>query len=124
MSTVAGLQVPVIPLVDVFVNDGTASPAHIVRLFPKVNVGGILGLTVTVKVTGEEHCHASGVKVYVPEFWLSTTAGLHEPAIALVEVPGKVGTASPAQMVRLLPKLNTGTTIGLTVTVYVAGRAH
>ena len=39
----------------------------------------------------------------------------------LSDVDGNVGTASPAQMVRLLPILNTGTAFGVTVTENVTG---
>ncbi len=55
MSTDEGLQVPVMPLVDVVGNDGTVSPAQIVRLVPKLNVGVVLGVTVTVMVVGILH---------------------------------------------------------------------
>jgi hypothetical protein len=63
LSTTAGLQVPVIPFVDVLGNVGTVPPAQIVRLVPKLKVGGIFGFTVTVNVTGIEHCQPSGVNV-------------------------------------------------------------
>jgi len=51
------------PFVDVLGNAGTVPPAQIVRLVPKLNVGGIFGLTVTVNVVPVAHCPASGVKV-------------------------------------------------------------
>ena len=41
LSTVAGLQLPVIPLVDVDGNAGTLPPAQIVNAVPKVNVGTV-----------------------------------------------------------------------------------
>jgi hypothetical protein len=47
-STIAGLQVPVIPLVEVVGNAGVAPLAQIVSAVPKLNVGVIFGLTVTV----------------------------------------------------------------------------
>ena len=47
---------------------GTDPPAQIIRDVPKLNVGTIFGVTVTVNVTGVAHCGAVGVKVYVPEF--------------------------------------------------------
>ena len=68
MFTTAGLQVPVIPLVDVFGNAGTDPPAQIVNDVPKLNAGVIFGLTVTVNITCSAHTPAVGVNVYVPEF--------------------------------------------------------
>ena len=41
LSTVAGLQLPVIPLVDVDGNKGTLPPAQIVNAVPKLNVGTV-----------------------------------------------------------------------------------
>jgi len=97
LSTVDGLQVPVIPLVDVPGNDGTDEPAQYDWAFPKENVGVITGLMVTVNVVDRAHCPAEGVNVYTPEFILSTVDGLQVPVIPLVEVPGKAGTVAPAQ---------------------------
>ena len=68
MSTVAGLHVPVILLIEVAGNAGTDPPAQIARAVPKLNVGVTIGFTVTVNVAGSAHCPASGVNVYVPEF--------------------------------------------------------
>ena len=65
-----------------------------------------------------------GVNVYVPEFWLSTTAGFHVPVILLFDVLGNVGTVPPAQSDNDVPKLNIGVMFGFTVTVNVAGLAH
>lgn len=48
---------------------------------------------------------------------LLTTAGLQAPVIPLVDVAGKMGTASPEQIVNVGPKLNVGMVLGLTVTV-------
>jgi hypothetical protein len=44
--------------------------------------------------------------------------------ILFVDVVGNDGTVPPAQIVKLVPKLNVGVTLGLTVTVNVVGRAH
>ena len=124
MSTTDGFHVPVIPFEDVFGKVGTAPPAQIVRDVPKLNVGVILGFTVTVNVAVVAHGPAFGVKIYVPEVWLSTTDGFHVPVIPFEDVFGKVGTVPPAQIVSELPKLNVGTIFGVTVTVNVAVVAH
>jgi hypothetical protein len=111
-------------LSDVLGNAGKTPPAQIVRPEPKLNVGGMFGLTVTVNDVVVAHSPAVGVNVYVPEFWLSTAEGLHVPVIPFVDVVVSAGTVSPAQIVRLVPKLNVGVMFGLTVTVDVAGFAH
>jgi len=68
LSTTEGLQVPDIVFADVVGKVGTAPPAQIVELVPKLNVGVIFGLTVTVNVVGFVHWPEVGVNVYVPEF--------------------------------------------------------
>jgi hypothetical protein len=55
-------------LSDVVGKTGTAPPAHIVSEVPKLNVGVMFGLTVTVNVVGITHPPEVGVNVYVPEF--------------------------------------------------------
>lgn len=50
---------------------------------------------------------------------LLTTAGVHTPAIPLLDVAGNVGTVAPIQIDADVPKLNVGVTIGFTVTVKV-----
>ena len=42
----------------------------------------------------------------------------------LSDVVGSDGTVPPAHMVSVVPKLNVGVTLGVTVTVSVAGTAH
>ena len=64
----AGLQVPVIPFAEVVGKIGTVAPAHADEVIPKLNVGVIFGLTVTVKVVPVAHCPLLGVNVYTPEF--------------------------------------------------------
>jgi hypothetical protein len=90
---------------------------------PKLNVGVIFGLTVTVNEKGKAQRPAVGVKVYVPELVLLTTEGLHVPVTPLSDVVGRVGTEPPEQMF-ISPKLNVGITFGLTVTLNVVGTAH
>ena len=63
MFTTAGLQVPVIPLVDVLGNVGTDPPAQMVNAVPKLNAGVIFGFTVTINVTCTAHIPAVGVNV-------------------------------------------------------------
>jgi hypothetical protein len=63
LLTVAGFHVPVIPFVDVVGNAGTVPPAQIVSVVPKLNVGTIFGLTVTVNVVVVAHNPAVGVNV-------------------------------------------------------------
>ena len=124
MLATAGFHVPVIPFVDVAGKVGTDPPAQMVRVEPKLNVGVMLGLTVTVNVAVVAHCPAVGVNVYVPEFWLSTADGLHVPVIPLPDVVAREGTLPPAQIVKLVPKVNVGVMLGLTVTDNVADVAH
>ena len=124
MLTTVGFHVPFIPFEDVFGKVGTVPPAQIVSDVPKLNVGVIFGFTVTVNVAVVAHCPAVGVKVYVPEFWLSTIEGFHVPFIPLEDVVGNVGTIPPAQIVSEVPKLNVGVIFGLTVTVKLVGFVH
>ena len=63
MSTVDGLHVPVILSVDVVGSVGTVPPAHTVSVVPKLNVGVMFGLTVTVNVVGSAQSPAVGVNV-------------------------------------------------------------
>jgi hypothetical protein len=60
---VAGLHVPLIPLVEVPGNAGTPVPAQMVSVEPKLNVGVMFGVTVTVKFAEVAHCPGSGVNV-------------------------------------------------------------
>lgn len=62
MLTTAGLQLPVMPFVDVFGNMGTASPSQMVAPAPNGKVGVIFGFTVTVKVVPVTHPVDEGVK--------------------------------------------------------------
>ena len=63
LLTVDGLHVPVILLSDVVGNAGAFPPSQIVNAVPKPKVGITIGLTVTVKVVGNAHNPAVGVKV-------------------------------------------------------------
>jgi hypothetical protein len=112
------------PLVEVVGNKGTVPPAQILSVEPKLNAGVMFGATVTVNVNGVAHKPAVGVNTYTPLVVLLTTDGFQVPVIPLVDIVGKVGTVPPEQMFKVVPKLNVGTTFGLTVTVKVVVVAH
>jgi hypothetical protein len=61
LLTVAGLHVPVIPLLEVTGNTGAGAPLHIGAI--AVKVGTTFGLTVTVNVAVLAQRPAVGVKV-------------------------------------------------------------
>ena len=63
LLTTDGLHVPVIPLLDEVGNVGTVPPEQIVNVVPKLKVGVIFGLTVTVTVVVVAHNPAVGVNV-------------------------------------------------------------
>ena len=115
---------PFTPLLEVVGSVGTLAPAQILSDGPKLNVGVITGLTVTLKFVVVAHCPGVGVNVYVPEFWLSTVDDDQVPLMPLPDVVGKLGTLPPAQIVREVPKLNVGVMFGFTITLKVVGLAH
>ena len=112
------------PLLDVPGSEGIVPFSQTVNDVPKLNVGVMLGATVTVSVVGKAHNPAVGVKVYVPEFWLSTDEGFQVPVMPFADVAGNTGVAASAQIVIDVPKLKVGVIFGLTVTVNVVGTAH
>ena len=120
LLTVEGLHVPVTPLLDVVGNAGAVAPLQI--LAGMLNVGVVLGVTVTFTVAGKAHWPAVGVKVYTPLAVLLTVAGLHVPVTPLLDVVGSVGAVAPLQIVVIM--LNDGTVFGVTVTLTVTGKAH
>ena len=61
LLTNAGLQVPVIPLVEVIGNVGAVEPEQKAGI--ALNVGVTFGVTVTSRVIVVAHCPAPGVKV-------------------------------------------------------------
>ena len=84
MLTVGGLQVPVIPFIDVAGSVGATDPVQIGFIAAKVGI--MLELTVTSNVVVVAHCPTAGVNVYVPDAVLLTVAGFHVPVIPFVEV--------------------------------------
>ena len=54
-------------MLDVVGNAGTVPAVQIESVVPKLNVGVMFGLTVTVNVTTVAHCPVVGVNVYTPE---------------------------------------------------------
>ena len=63
MFTVAGLHVPLIPLVEAVGRAGTEAPAQMESEVPKVNNGVTFGVTVTFRLAGNAHWPAAGVNV-------------------------------------------------------------
>ena len=91
MLIVAGLQVPVIPLLDVV---GNAGALEFWQSGPIAeNVGVTCGSTVMLSVAVIAHCPADGVNVYVvvPAVAVLMVAGLHVPVTPLLDVAGSVG---------------------------------
>ena len=115
----AGLQVPLIPLLEVVGSAAKAVPEQIGAT--AVNVGVTFGLTVIVNVVVVAHCPAVGVKVYSVVAVLFN-AGLQEPLIPLLEVVGSAASAAPEQIGATAVKV--GVTFGLTVIVNVVVVAH
>ena len=55
---------------------------------------------------------------------MSIAAGLQEPFTPLSEIVERAGTEAPAQIVSVLPMLNVGMVLAVTVTVNVVELAH
>jgi hypothetical protein len=116
LLTIAGLQVPVIPLVEVVGKIGAVAPLHIGAIAAKVGVA--TAFTVTDKLAVLAQSPTVGVKVYVPLAVLLTVAGLQVPVIPFVDVVGKTGAVAPLQIAGTAA--NVGVTIGFTVIAIVA----
>jgi hypothetical protein len=107
----AGLQVPVIPLLEVVGSAAKAPPEQITAT--GVNVGVTFGLTVIVNVAVAAHWPASGVNVYVAVAVLLTTAGDHVPVMLFVDVNGSTGATEPSHIAAI--GLKVGVTAGVIV---------
>ena len=119
---VAGLHVPVIPLLDVVGNTGAV-------LFWQsgpicVNVGVTCDVITMSMVVVTPHCPVFGVNVYVvvPVALVLIVAGLHVPVIPLLDVAGREGAALFWHNGPIC--VNAGTTCVLMVTLSVAVVAH
>jgi len=115
----AGVQVPVMPLLEVVGNGAKVAPEHIG--VTALNVGVMFGLTVIVKVVVVAHCPAVGVNVYVVVVVLSK-AGAQVPVMPLLEVVGSGVSVAPEQIGTTA--VNVGVTFGLTEIVKVVVVAH
>src|SRR5690606_24029167 len=106
----AGDQVPLIPLSEIAGSRGAVEPKQSDKVFPKLNIGSSIGLTVTARVNLPMHCSgvASAVKIYTPDTSLSMMAGSQIPSIPLMEVVGNKGTSPPVHMVNVGSRLNVG----------------
>jgi hypothetical protein len=120
LLTVAGLQLPVMPLVEVVGNIGATEPLQKAGMAAKD--AAVFELTVIFKVAVVAHCPALGVKVYMPEAVLLTVAGLQVPVILLREVSGSIGATAPLQKAGMA--VNVGVALGVTVIFNVTGVAH
>ena len=91
---VAGLQVPVMPLLEIVGNAGAVEFWHSGPIC--VNTGAICDETTISIVVIAPHCPAFGVNVYVvvPVVEVLITAGFHVPVIPLLDVVGNVGAVS------------------------------
>jgi len=114
----AGLQVPLIPLLEI-AGKVKVPPGQIAGIW--VNAGRVEELfTDTVMVVSTAHCPAVGVKVYVVVEAL-LTAGLHVPLTPLLEIVGNV-KVPPEQIAGIW--LNVGVRLLFTITVMVDVTAH
>ena len=119
---VAGLQVPVMPLLEVSCSAGATAFR---QSGPIASKTGITASSIVISiVNGALHKPAVGVKVYgvVPATLVLITAGDHVPVIPLLEVTGNVGAVVLRQIAPIASKI--GATVGLTVTSRVWVVAH
>ena len=118
----AGLQVPVIPLVEVVGNTGAGRSWHTGATGKNEGItdGAV---TVTGKVAVAAHSPAVGVNVYIVVPTVAVlTAGLQVPLMPLVDVVGNTGAGRPWHTGAT--GLNVGIGDGVTVILNVAVVAH
>lgn len=118
---VAGLQVPVIPLVDVAGNTGAVLFWHKGPIDAKEGTVGAFTTILIVVVLAQPE---EGVKVYVlvPAVAVLIVAGLQVPVIPLVELAGNAGAVLFWQSGPIA--VNAGTVAAFTTIFIVTGAAH
>ena len=121
LLTIAGDQVPVMPLLDVVGKTGAVEPLQIGATASKAGI--TFGVITIINVLVVAHCPAVGVKVYVPVVVLLTVAGDQVPVIPLVDVVGNTGAVAPLHIGSTAAKSGT-VPAAVTVTVKVACVAH
>ena len=114
--SIAGLQVPEIPLVEVVGRALTVAPY--VTGGTALNVGTVNGLTIIFKIVSTAFCPVSGVKVYVVVCVLSK-AGDQLPVIPLTEVVGRGFSVVSTQIGETALKVGIITLLSYTVIVVV-----
>ena len=115
----AGLQLPVMPFIEVVGNGFKVSPSQIAAT--ALNSGTAFGLTVMVNLASVAHSPEEGVKVYSVVTVLFS-AGLQLPVMPFIEVVGNGLKLSPSQIGATEVKI--GRTFGLTVMVSAVVVAH
>ena len=119
---VAGLQVPVIPLLEVA---GNAGAVLFRQSGPMASKTGVTEVAMVMdKVAGSAQAPAAGVKVYtvVPTVLVLITAGDQVPAIPLLEVNGNAGAVLLRQISPITSKV--GVVAGVALMLMVTGPAH
>jgi hypothetical protein len=118
----AGLQVPVMPLVELVESVGATEFWHNGPIC--VNTGLTCGSITMVIVAVAAHWPALGVKVYTvdPAVVVLMVAGLHVPVTVLFEMAGSKGAAEFWQSGPIC--VNAGITLVETTISIVAGAAH
>jgi len=115
----AGVQVPVMPSLEVRGNAASVAPEQIGAT--AANVGRMFGLTTIVSVVVVAHCPVVGVKVYVVVAVLFS-AGDQVPVMPLVEVVGNAVSVAPEQIAGMAVKVGV---IWLVITIsIVVAMAH
>ena len=119
---VAGLQLPVIRLLEVVGNTGAVLLRHNGPIGSKLDTTELAMVMSTD--TAEAHCPTVGVKVYVvvPNTVVLIFAGLQAPVMPLLDVFGSTGAALFRQSAPIVLKV--GVTPGVTVISIVVAAAH